>query len=246
MRTSFRSYHPEERLLLPADPRECLAKGHLAFFVPDTIDALDLKALVSRKAPLRPRPRAGDPAPCPTPEGTHPSRCFCPGSTRGSACGRRAHPARRHRAAGARRPHRDPRLREPRRHRAQGPEQGPRPHLVRPAQRAAQPRDRRPRTHPPAVRAQIPAPRQHLVRYGGWYSSRARGDPARSGHASSTVELTSIPTTPSPGTPWSTPACRPSNRPDSSPGSPRPRTPPPSEPALQSDRPRRRWTRPER
>ena len=44
MNTSFRPYHPDEPFLLPPDPREWLAEDHLAYFVSDTVDALDLRA----------------------------------------------------------------------------------------------------------------------------------------------------------------------------------------------------------
>ena len=44
MNTSFRPYHPDEPFLLPPDPREWLAEDHLAYFVSDTVDALDLLA----------------------------------------------------------------------------------------------------------------------------------------------------------------------------------------------------------
>lgn len=61
MSTSFRPYHPEQPFLLPPDPREWLAEGHLAFFVSDTVDSLDLKAFYApyegdgrRKQPYEP------------------------------------------------------------------------------------------------------------------------------------------------------------------------------------------------
>ena len=61
MRTSFRPYHPEQPFLLPPDPREWLAEGHLAHFVSDTVDSLDLKAFYApyegdgrRKQPYEP------------------------------------------------------------------------------------------------------------------------------------------------------------------------------------------------
>jgi len=44
MSTSFRPYHPDEPFLLPPDPREWLAEDHLAYFVSDTVDALNLQA----------------------------------------------------------------------------------------------------------------------------------------------------------------------------------------------------------
>ena len=42
MPTSFRPYLPDQSLLLPPSPRDWLPEGHLAFFVSDTVDALDL------------------------------------------------------------------------------------------------------------------------------------------------------------------------------------------------------------
>jgi transposase len=61
MSTSFRPYNPYEPFLLPPDPREWLAEDHLAFFVSDTVDALDLRAFYApyegdgrRKQPYHP------------------------------------------------------------------------------------------------------------------------------------------------------------------------------------------------
>jgi transposase len=48
MPTSFRPYHPDQCLLLPPSPREWLSEDHLAFFVSDTVDALDLLAFYER------------------------------------------------------------------------------------------------------------------------------------------------------------------------------------------------------
>ena len=48
MNTSFRPYHPFEPFLLPPDPREWLAEDHLAYFVSDTVDALDLRVFYAR------------------------------------------------------------------------------------------------------------------------------------------------------------------------------------------------------
>ena len=44
MATSFRPYHPDQSLLLPPSPRDWLPEDHLAFFVAETIDALNLSA----------------------------------------------------------------------------------------------------------------------------------------------------------------------------------------------------------
>lgn len=48
MPTSFRPYLPEQTLLLPPSLTEWLPQGHLAYFVSDTVDALDLSALYER------------------------------------------------------------------------------------------------------------------------------------------------------------------------------------------------------
>jgi transposase len=45
MGKTFRSYEPDQRLLLPPDLREWLPEGHLALFVSDVVDALDLSAI---------------------------------------------------------------------------------------------------------------------------------------------------------------------------------------------------------
>jgi transposase len=43
MPTTFRPYAPDQSLLFPASPRDWLPEGHLAFFIADTVAALDLK-----------------------------------------------------------------------------------------------------------------------------------------------------------------------------------------------------------
>lgn len=48
MPTSFRRYLPDQSLLLPPSPRDWLSENHLAYFVSDTIDALDLSAFYAR------------------------------------------------------------------------------------------------------------------------------------------------------------------------------------------------------
>lgn len=45
MSKTFRSYLPEQDLLLPASLREWLPDGHLAYFVSDVVDQLDLSAI---------------------------------------------------------------------------------------------------------------------------------------------------------------------------------------------------------
>ncbi|SCK55121.1 Transposase [Variovorax sp. HW608] len=45
---SYRPYEPEQEMLLPASLQDWLPKGHLAYFIGDTVDALDLKAFYAR------------------------------------------------------------------------------------------------------------------------------------------------------------------------------------------------------
>lgn len=44
MPTTFRPYNPEQTPALPSSPRDWLPEGHLAFFISDTVDNLDLSA----------------------------------------------------------------------------------------------------------------------------------------------------------------------------------------------------------
>jgi transposase len=48
MPATFRAYDPDQLLLLPASLRDWLPEGHLAFFVADAVDALDLQAFYAR------------------------------------------------------------------------------------------------------------------------------------------------------------------------------------------------------
>lgn len=48
MPTSFRRYDPDQSYLLPPSPRDWLPEGHLAYFVSDTIEALDLGEFFER------------------------------------------------------------------------------------------------------------------------------------------------------------------------------------------------------
>ena len=50
MAISYRSYEPQQEMLLPASLQDWLPKGHLAYFISDTVDALDLKAFYARYA----------------------------------------------------------------------------------------------------------------------------------------------------------------------------------------------------
>src|SRR3954451_7560326 len=45
MRKSYRPYHPDEELLLPPSLRDWLPENHLAYFVSDVVDNLDLWAM---------------------------------------------------------------------------------------------------------------------------------------------------------------------------------------------------------
>ena len=50
MATSYRPYDPDQVMLLPAALQDWLPKGHLAYFINDTVDALDLSAFYARYA----------------------------------------------------------------------------------------------------------------------------------------------------------------------------------------------------
>jgi transposase len=50
MATSYRRYDPDQVLLLPASLQDWLPQGHLAYFINDTVDALDLSAFYARYA----------------------------------------------------------------------------------------------------------------------------------------------------------------------------------------------------
>ena len=45
MGKTYRAYHPEESYLFPPSPRDWLAEDHLAYFVSDMVDQLDLAAI---------------------------------------------------------------------------------------------------------------------------------------------------------------------------------------------------------
>lgn len=62
MGTTFRRYAPDQSLLLPPSPRDWLPEGHLAYFISDTVDNLDLSAFYEpyegdgrRNSPFDPR-----------------------------------------------------------------------------------------------------------------------------------------------------------------------------------------------
>jgi transposase len=50
MAISYRPYEPQQVLLLPASLQDWLPRGHLAYFISDTVDALDLGAFYARYA----------------------------------------------------------------------------------------------------------------------------------------------------------------------------------------------------
>ncbi|MHB8495980.1 MAG: IS1182 family transposase [Casimicrobiaceae bacterium] len=50
MATGYRPYDPDQVMLLPAALQDWLPKGHLAYFISDTVDALDLSAFYARYA----------------------------------------------------------------------------------------------------------------------------------------------------------------------------------------------------
>jgi hypothetical protein len=45
MRKSYRPYLPEQELLLPPNLKDWLAENHLAYFVSDVVDQLELSAI---------------------------------------------------------------------------------------------------------------------------------------------------------------------------------------------------------
>ena len=48
MAGSYRPYEPDQVMLLPAAPQDWLPAGHLAHYINDTVDALDLRAFYAR------------------------------------------------------------------------------------------------------------------------------------------------------------------------------------------------------
>ncbi|MFB2763397.1 transposase, partial [Marinobacter shengliensis] len=48
MGTTFRPYSPDQELLLPPSLNEWLPDGHLAYFVSDVVEELDLSAFYAR------------------------------------------------------------------------------------------------------------------------------------------------------------------------------------------------------
>ncbi len=56
MPKTFRPYQPDQRLLLPQDLNEMLPEGDLAYFVRETVEALDLSAILKEYAEERGQP----------------------------------------------------------------------------------------------------------------------------------------------------------------------------------------------
>src|SRR5674476_765014 len=50
MSTSYITYHPEQQQLLPSALQDWLPQGHLAYFINDTVDSLNLSAFHARYA----------------------------------------------------------------------------------------------------------------------------------------------------------------------------------------------------
>ena len=50
MPTSYLPYQPGQQFLLPPSPQEWLPEGHLAYYISDTVDQLDLSAFHARYA----------------------------------------------------------------------------------------------------------------------------------------------------------------------------------------------------
>jgi transposase len=61
MPREYRRYEPDQTLLLPPSLRDWLSEDHLAFFISDTIDALDLSAFEARYGDAGPGNQAFDP-----------------------------------------------------------------------------------------------------------------------------------------------------------------------------------------
>ncbi|MGE4243445.1 IS1182 family transposase [Ramlibacter sp.] len=62
MAASYLPYQPEQDFLLPPSMREWLPEGHLAYFIGDTVDSLDLRAFHDRYAKDGPRNQPFHPA----------------------------------------------------------------------------------------------------------------------------------------------------------------------------------------
>ena len=61
MTRSYRRYEPDQALLLPPSLREWLQEDHLAFFISDAMDGMELSAFDARYADDGPGNQAFDP-----------------------------------------------------------------------------------------------------------------------------------------------------------------------------------------
>ncbi len=62
MTTSYLPYHPDQAHLLPVSAADWLPEGHLAYFIADTVESLDLSAFHARYAKGGPRNQPFHPA----------------------------------------------------------------------------------------------------------------------------------------------------------------------------------------
>jgi transposase len=62
MSTSYVAYHPQQQQLLPSALQDWLPQGHLAYFINDTVDSLNLSAFHARYAGGGPRNQPFHPA----------------------------------------------------------------------------------------------------------------------------------------------------------------------------------------
>ena len=62
MTTSYLPYYPQQQMLLPHALQDWLPEGHLAYFISDTVDSLDLSAFHARYAGGGPRNQPFNPA----------------------------------------------------------------------------------------------------------------------------------------------------------------------------------------
>ena len=62
MSPSYLAYHPEQQQLLPSALQDWLPQGHLAYFINDTVERLDLSAFHARYAAGGPRNQPFHPA----------------------------------------------------------------------------------------------------------------------------------------------------------------------------------------
>ena len=61
MSRTYRTYIPEQSLLMPPSLRDWLAEDHLSYFISDAVDAMDLSAFEERYGSEGPGNQAYDP-----------------------------------------------------------------------------------------------------------------------------------------------------------------------------------------